>query len=67
MSPNPEGGRHNDPQKKHSLGTVSKNSLLVGLNRFHGVPTSLVVGGVMSVCVGGEGSEIVHCYTCFFI
>ena len=25
----------NDPQKKHRLGTVSKNILLVGLNRFN--------------------------------
>ena len=33
----------NDPQKKHCLGTVSKNILLEGLNRFNGAPTSLVV------------------------
>ena len=26
----------NDPQKKYRLGTVSKNILLQGLNRFHG-------------------------------
>ena len=26
----------NDPQKKHLLGTVSKNILLEGLNRFNG-------------------------------
>ena len=26
----------NDPQKKYHLGTVSKNILLDGLNRFHG-------------------------------
>ena len=26
----------NDPQKKYRLGTVSKNILLEGLNRFHG-------------------------------
>ena len=25
----------NDPQKKHRLGTVSKNILLEGLNHFH--------------------------------
>ena len=25
----------NDPQKKYHLGTVSKNILLEGLNRFH--------------------------------
>ena len=30
----------NDPQKKHRLGTVSKNILLEGLNRFHSVPNS---------------------------
>ena len=30
----------NDPQKKHRLGTVSKNILLEGLNRFNGAPTS---------------------------
>ena len=33
----------NDPQKKHRLGTVSKNILLDGLNRFHGAPTSPLV------------------------
>ena len=33
----------NDPQKKHRLGTVSKNSLLEGLNRFNGAPTSPLV------------------------
>ena len=32
-----------DPQKKHRLGTVSKNILLEGLNRFDGAPTSLLV------------------------
>ena len=26
----------NDPQKKYRLGTVSKNILLEGINRFHG-------------------------------
>ena len=26
----------NDPQKKYRLGTVSKNILLEGVNRFHG-------------------------------
>ena len=30
----------NDPQKKHRLGTVSKNILLEGLNQFTGAPTS---------------------------
>ena len=30
----------NDPQKKHRLGTVNKNILLEGLNRFNGAPTS---------------------------
>ena len=30
----------NDPQKKHCLGTVNKNILLEGLNRFTGAPTS---------------------------
>ena len=30
----------NDPQKKHRLGTVSKNIFLEGLNRFNGAPTS---------------------------
>ena len=29
-----------DPQKKHRLGTVSKNILLEGFNRFNGAPTS---------------------------
>ena len=33
----------NYPQKKHRLGTVSKNILLEGLNRFNGAPTSPVV------------------------
>ena len=28
----------NDPQKKHRLGTVSKNILLEGLNWFNGAP-----------------------------
>ena len=32
-----------DPQKKHCLGTVSKNILLEGLNRFNGAPTSPLV------------------------
>ena len=31
----------NDPQKKYRLGTVSKNILLKGLNRFHGVNLTL--------------------------
>ena len=30
----------NDPQKKHRLGTVSKNILLEGSNQFNGAPTS---------------------------
>ena len=30
----------NDPQKKCRIGTVSKNRLLEGLNRFHGALTS---------------------------
>ena len=30
----------NDPQKKHRLGTVSKNILLGGLNQFNDAPTS---------------------------
>ena len=33
----------NDPQKKHRLGTVSKNVYLEGLNRFNGAPTSALV------------------------
>ena len=33
----------NDPQKKHRLGTVSKNILLEGFNRFNGAPTSPLV------------------------
>ena len=33
----------NDPQKKHRLGTLSKNILLEGLNQFHGPPTSPLV------------------------
>ena len=33
----------NDPQKKHRLGTVSKNILLEGLSRFNGAPTSPLV------------------------
>ena len=33
----------NDPEKKHRFGTVSKNILLEGLNRFNGAPTSLLV------------------------
>ena len=33
----------NDPQKKHCLGTVSKNILLEGLNWFNGAPTSPLV------------------------
>ena len=31
----------NDPQKKYPLGTVSKNILLEGLNRFHGANVTL--------------------------
>ena len=31
----------NDPQKKNSLGTVSKNILLEGLKRFHGKKLTL--------------------------
>ena len=38
----PTRNNTNDPQKKHRLGTVSKNILLVGLNRFNGEPTSLL-------------------------
>ena len=30
-----------DPQKKYCLGTVSKNILLEGLNRFHGTNLTL--------------------------
>ena len=33
----------NDPQKKHLLGTVSKNILLEGIKRFNGAPTSPLV------------------------
>ena len=33
----------NDPQKKHRLGTVSKDILLEGLNRFNGALTSPLV------------------------
>ena len=33
----------NDPQKKHHLGTVSKNNLLEGLNRVKGASTSPLV------------------------
>ena len=33
----------NDPQKKHCLGTVSKNILLEGLNMFNGEPASPLV------------------------
>ena len=33
----------NDPQKKHHLGTVSKNILLEGLNRSNSAPTSPIV------------------------
>ena len=33
----------NDPQKKHHLGTVSKNILLESLNQFNGAPTSPLV------------------------
>ena len=33
----------NDPQEKHHLGTVSKNTLLEGLNWFNGAPTSPLV------------------------
>ena len=32
-----------DPHKKYRLGTVSKNILLEGLNRFNGTPTSPLV------------------------
>ena len=32
----------NDPQKKHRLGTDSKDILREGLNRFHGAPTSVL-------------------------
>ena len=33
----------NDLQKKHHLGTVSKNILVEALNQFHGAPTSPLV------------------------
>ena len=33
----------NDPQKKHRRGTVGKNILLEGLNRFNSAPTSPLV------------------------
>ena len=33
----------NDPQKKRRLGTVNKNILLEGLNRFNGAPTSPLI------------------------
>ena len=33
----------NDPQKNHRFGTVSKNILLEGINRFNGAPTSPLV------------------------
>ena len=33
----------NDPQKKHRIGTVSKNILLQGFNWFNGAPTSPLV------------------------
>ena len=33
----------NDPQKKHRLGTVSKNILLEGLNQYNGAATSPLV------------------------
>ena len=38
-----DGNNINDPQKKHRLGTVSKNILLEGLNRFNDAPTSPLV------------------------
>ena len=43
----------NDPQKKHRLGTASKNILLEGLNRFHGAQTSLLVrmGFMTHICL----------------
>ena len=41
----------NDPQKKHRLGTVSKNILLEGLNRLNGAPTSPLVQDRLSLNV----------------
>ena len=38
-----DGNSINDPQKKHRLGTVSKNILLEGLNRYNGAPTSPLI------------------------
>ena len=36
----------NGPQKKYRLGTVSKNILLKGSNRFHGANLDLIVGRI---------------------
>ena len=33
--------KRKDPQKKYRLGTVSKNIILEGLNRFHGANLTL--------------------------
>ena len=40
----------NDPQKKHLLGTVSKNILLEGLTQFNGAPTSPLVQMWITSC-----------------
>ena len=41
----------NDPQKKHRLGTVSKNILLEGLSRFNGAPKITLSSDALSVCL----------------
>ena len=53
----------NDPQKKHRLGTVSKDILLEGLNRFNGVPTSPLVHMwkvIKEACIGGYRISHIH-------
>ena len=44
----------NDPQKKHRLGTVSKNILPEGLNQFNGAPTSPLVQMWIKISKGAK-------------
>ena len=54
----------NDPQKKHHLGTVSKNILLEGLNRFKGATSPLVPMRIKThrclVCMIGPNLSMHH-------
>ena len=49
----------NDPQKKYHLGTVSKNILLEGLNRFHGANLTLSLD-VDHIQIVWEAANAIH-------